>query len=217
MSKIDENEIRRRLKALSQVEPTSEAADRALQRLRDTVMNKEKVRESTSTRIWRTIFKSPVVKLAAAAVLLIGVGYAAGRLLAPRPLDVEQLRATLEASLKSSLELAIRQELLEEMNRRWESALATRCAALKDELNQQVKRDLTEFAAQTLAASSSLTNQRLMEFAELIEAARMRERQQVAAALERIEFNRLQDKTRLGSGLVTLAAQTNELLSTKQD
>jgi len=217
MSKIDENEIRRRLKALSQVEPTSEAADRALQRLRDTVMNKEKVRESTSTRIWRTIFKSPVVKLAAAAVLLIGVGYAAGRLLAPRPLDVEQLRATLEASLKSSLEQSIRRELLGEMSRRWESALAARCAALKDELNQQVQRDLAEYAAQTLDASSSLTNQRLMELAQLIEVARMRERQQVAAALERIEFNRLQDKTRLGSGLVTLAAQTNELLSTKQD
>ena len=217
MSKIDENEIRRRLKALSQVEPTSEAADRALQRLRDTVMNKEKVRESTSTRIWRTIFKSPVVKLAAAAVLLIGVGYAAGRLLAPQPLAVEELRSALEASLKSSLEQSIRRELLGEMSRRWESALAARCAALKDELNQQVQRDLAEYAAQTLDASSSLTNQRLMELAQLIEVARMRERQQVAAALERIEFNRLQDKTRLGSGLVTLAAQTNELLSTKQD
>jgi len=217
MSKIDENEIRRRLKALSQVEPASESADRALQRLRDTMMNKEKVRESTSTKIWRTIFKSSIVKLAAAAVLLIGVGYAAGRLLAPQPLDVEQLRATLEASLKSSLEQAIRQELLGQMNRRWESALAARCAALKDELNQQVQRDLAEYAAQILDASSSLTNQRLMELAQLIEVARMRERQQVAAALERIEFNRLQDKTRLGSGLVTLAAQTNELLSTKQD
>ncbi len=200
MSKTDENEIRHRLKLISQIEPTSEAADRAVQRVRDTLVNKEKRRESTSTRTWRTFFKRPIVKLAAAAVLLIGVGYAAGWLLAPRPLDVEELKA------------AIRQDLLEQMNEHWQSAFAAGCAQLKEELHQQVRRDLTEFAAQTLAASGTLTNQRLMELIQLIEAARRRERQQVAAALEQIE----QDKIRLENGLVTLAAQTNELLSTKQ-
>ena len=200
MSKSDENKIEHKLKVLSQIEPRSEANNRAVQRVRDTLINKEKSRQRANARIWRNIFKSTITKFAAAAVLLIAVGYTVGRASAPQTLDVEELKA------------AIRQDLLEQMNDRWQSAFAANCAQFKDELQRQVRRDLTEFAAQTLAASGTLTNQRLMELIRLIEAARRRERWQVAAALEQIE----QDKIRLENSLVSLAAQTNELLGTKQ-
>jgi len=212
MSKIDENQIHRRLKALSQIKPSSEATDRAIQQVRDTLINEEKTRQCAGTRIWQTVFKGPVTKFAAAAVLLIAVGYATGRLSAPPPLDIEKLQAALEISLKSSLEPAIRQDLLEQMNDRWQSAFAAGCAQLKEELQRQVRRDLTEFAAQTLAASGTLTNQRLMELIQLIEATRRRERQQIEAAFEQIE----QEKILLRNGLLAVAAQTNELLGTKQ-
>ncbi|MFH1883724.1 MAG: hypothetical protein ABIL62_13575 [Planctomycetota bacterium] len=213
MSKIDENQIHRRLKIISQIEPSSEATGRAIQRARDTLINKEKTRQCTGTRIWQTVFKGPVTKFAAAAVLLLTVGYATGRLSAPQPLDVEELKAALETSLKSSLEPAIRQDLLEQMNDRWQSAFAAGCAQIKEELQLQVRRDLTEFAAQTLAASGTLTNQRLMELIQLIEATRRRERQQIETAFEQIE----QEKILLRNGLLAVAAQTNELLGTKQD
>jgi len=213
MSKIDENKIHRRLKILSQIEPSSKATNRAIQRARNALINKEKSQQRASSRIWRNIFKSPIIKFAAAAVLLIAVGYTAGRVSAPQPLDVEELQATLESSLRSSLEPAIRQDLLVQMNDRWQSAFAAGCAQLKEELHQQVRRDLTEFAAQTLAASGTLTNQRLMELIQLIETARRRERQQIEAAFEQIE----QEKTLLRNGLLAVAAQTNELLGTKQD
>ncbi len=212
MSKIDENQIHRRLKALSQIKPSLEATDRAIQQVRDTLINKEKSRQRASTKIWRNIFKSPITKFAAAVVLLLAVGYATGRLSAPQPLDVEELKAALETSLKSSLEPAIRQDLIEQMNDRWQSAFAAGCAQLKEELQRQVRRDLTEFAAQTLAASGTLTNQRLMELIQLIEATRRRERQQIEAAFEQIE----QEKILLRNGLLAVAAQTNELLGTKQ-
>ncbi len=212
MSKIDENKIHRRLKALSQIKPSSEATGRAIQQVRDTLINKEKSRQRASTKIWRNIFKSPITKFAAAAVLLIAVGYATGRVSAPQPLDVEELQATLESSLRSSLEPAIRQDLIVQLNEQWQSAFAANSAQLKEELHQQVRRDLTEFAAQTLAASGTMTNQRLIELIRLIEAARRREREQVAAALEQIEFNRQQ----LENGLLAVAAQTNELIGTKQ-
>jgi hypothetical protein len=52
-----------------------------------------------------------------------------------------------------------------------------------------------------------------MKLVELIETARARDRQQIAAALEKIEY----DKQLLGNGLVALAAQTSELRETKQD
>ncbi len=217
MSKIDENKIHRRLKALSQIKPSSEATGRAIQQVRDTLINKEGKQQSADTVIRRKIFKSPIAKFAAAAVLLLAVGYATGRLSAPPPLDVEELKAALETSLKSSLEPAIRQDLLEQMNDRWQSAFAAGCAQIKEELQRQVRRDLTEFAAQTLAASGTLTNQRLMELIQLIEAARIQDRRRIAAAFEQIELNRLQDKTRFGNGLQLIATRTNELLGTQQN
>jgi len=205
MSKIDENQIHYRLKILSQIKPDSESTNRAIQRVRDTLINKERKQQSSGERIRLKIFKNPVIKFAAAAVLLLAVGYATGRLSAPPPLDMEELQAALEP--------ALRQDLLEQMNERWQTAFAAGCAQIKEELHQQVRRDLTEFAAQTLAASGTLTNQRLMELVQLIEAARIRERQQVSAALEQIE----QEKIQLRNGLLAVAAQTNELRRTEQD
>lgn len=201
MSKIDENQIRRRLKLLSQIEPTSEATDRAMERVRNTLTGKENRPEGKKVR---TVLKRPITKLAAAAVLMIGLGYAVGRLSAPGP-DMEQLHSALETSLRASL--------VEEMDRRWKSAFAVNCVQLKDDLQQQVRRDLTEFAIQTLAASNTRTEQRLIQLIDLIETARARDRRQIAAALEKIEF----DKSRLGRGLVALAAQTSKLHGTKQD
>jgi len=189
MSNIDENEILQRLEQLSQIQPSCEATERAINRAR-LCFKWGKV-----TTTFKIESPSPIFKFAVAAVLLICAGFLAGRLFAPKPMDVEQLRAELETSLKSSL--------------------AASCEQIKDELGQQVRRDLAEFAAQTLAASRTVTDQRLIELIQLIEEARMRDRVRVATALEQIELNRLQDKTQFGNGLQTLAIQTNELRSTK--
>jgi hypothetical protein len=206
MSKIEENEILRRLKLLSQIKPTSKATEQAIKRARSALTDKENRRQNSRTKIWSTIFKSNLSKLAAAAVLLIAAGFAIGRLTTPAP-DMEQLQSALESSLRASL--------TREMDQRWQKAFTAYCIKFKDELQQQVRRDLTEFATQTLAASNTLTEQRLIQLIELIEAARERDRLQVAAALEEIELNRLQDKSQLGSGLVALAARTSEFRDMK--
>ena len=203
MSQISEDQIHDRLKRLSQVEPTKESADRAMQRVRDTLMS-----EKTIPKL-RLRLPHIVAKLAAAAVIMIGAGFIAGRLSAPEPLDVEALQAALESSLKSSLVPAIRQELLSDMDDRWQSTLAASNAKVKDELARQVRRDLTEFAAQTLAASGTRTDQRLMELIQLIEAARIQDRRRMAAAFDYIE-------SRFGNGLVTLAARTDELFGAER-
>ncbi|MBL7189622.1 MAG: hypothetical protein ISS70_25110 [Phycisphaerae bacterium] len=207
MSNIDENQIRDRLKLLSQAGPSQDATDRAMQKVRATLMTKEHTRESSGLR-W--IFRNSVTKLAAAAVLLIGLGYLGGRLSAPAPLDAEQLRADIESSLRSSLEQAVIQDLLKEMDGRWESAFAAKSAELKDEFQQQVRRDLMEFAARTLTYANNQTDQRLAEFARLIHAARVKDRQRTAEGLQYLESN-------IGSGLVTLAARTDELMSQQQN
>ncbi|MEA3224559.1 MAG: hypothetical protein U9Q07_01315 [Planctomycetota bacterium] len=212
MSRIDENQIRDRLKALSQAEPTQEATDRAMQKVRDALMTDCRV-GSAHRNVIGGQCPPYLTKLAAAAVLMIGLGYLGGRLSAPAPLDAEQLRADIESSLRASLEPAIRQDLLKEMDTRWDSTFAARSVELKDEFQHQVRRDLMEFAAQTLAYAGNQTDQRLAELVQQIYAARVQDRQRVAEALQYIESNRLQDRSRFGKGLVTLAARTNELLS----
>jgi len=132
---------------------------------------------------------------------MLGFGYIGGRLSAGQPLDVEELR------------VAIREDLSEQMNERWQSVFAANCAQLKDELQQQVRRDLMEFATQTLAASGTLTNQRLMELAQLIEAARIKDRERIETAFKQIEFN----QTRLGKSLVAIASRTNEMRDIKEN
>ena len=216
MSTINDDLIHDRLEALSQAGPTQEATDRAMQKARDALKADEARRVgpalSGAERVAPPSFPS-LVKLAAAAVLMIGLGYLGGRLSAPAPVNAEQLRADIESSLRASLEPAIRQDLLKEMDTRWESAFATRSVELKDEFQQQVRRDLMEFAAQTLTYANNQTNQRLDELARQIYAARVQDRQRAAEAFQYLESNRLLDRRQLGSGLVTLASRTNELPS----
>ena len=149
-------------------------------------------------------------KVAAAAVLLIMAGYATGRLLSPKPPDIEQLRVALEP--------AIRQNLLDEMKQYWQLGLRASYAQLKDDLSQQYRSDLNQFAAYTLAASGAATNQRLEALIESIDQAQTQERQWFATAIGEIELNRLQDNAKLSNAFATFAVQTEDkILRTNQD
>ena len=143
-------------------------------------------------------------KVAAAAVLLIMAGYATGRLLSPKPPDIEQLRVALEP--------AIRQNILDEMKQYWQLGLTASYAQLKDDLSQQYRRDLNQFAAYTLAASGAATNQLLEELIESINTAQTNNRQWVAAAIGEIELNRLQDNAQLSNAFATFAVRTEDEL-----
>ena len=198
MSQIDENQIHERLKNLSQVEPTKEGADRAMQKVRAALMSEKAIPKL------RLRLPHLVAKLAAAAVLMVGAGFIGGRLSAPEPVNVQELQAVLESSLKSSLVPAIRQQLNDEIDNRLQLALANDRDTLKHELARQVRRELQVFADKTLTTVSNLTDQRLMEFARMVEEARIKDRQHVAAAFDYMG-------TRFGDGLVTLAAQRNNL------
>ena len=158
----------------------------------------------------RIRFPSSFAKVAAAAVLLIMAGYATGRLLSPKPPDIEQLRVALEP--------AIRQNLLEEMKKYWQLGLTASYAQLKDDLSQQYRSDLNQFAAYTLAASGAATNQLLEELIESIDQAQTQERQWFATAIGEIELNRLQDNAKLSNAFATFAVQTEDkILRTNQN
>jgi hypothetical protein len=150
------------------------------------------------------------IRVAAAAVILIAAGYAVGRWSAPRPPDMEQIRAALEP--------AIRQNLLDETRQYVQSGLASGYVQIRDELSRQYRQDLSRVAVQTLAASNTVTNELLTRLIESIDAAQTQDRRWFAAVAEQIERNRLRDRNQLSSAFASFAVQTeDELARTKRD
>jgi hypothetical protein len=164
--------------------------------------------------------KSPLrnpARLVAAAAVFVFAGYALGRLSAPRPPDLDQLREALAPSLAASLEPALRERLVEDMGQRYQLALAGTYVRVKEELTEQYRNDLNRFAVQTLVASNAVTNELLTEVIQSMDTAKAQDLRRIAQALYQIERNRLQDKTQLASGLQTLAYHTeNELTRTRR-
>ncbi len=156
-------------------------------------------------------------KFAAAAVLMIVAGYAAGRLTAPR-LDTEQLKSDIEASLRASLEPEVREKVINEMKPYLQVGFSNCYMQLKDDLTEQYRQDLSSFASQTLAASNTVTNQMLARLIESFQTAQSQERQWIQAAIEQTEINRVQDNAELSNALINFASQTEDKLTrTQQD
>ena len=151
-----------------------------------------------------------LTKIAAAAVLLIAVGFAAGRLSGPKPPDMAQIQAALVPK--------IRQTLLDETKQYLQLGLANGYARIQDELNQQYRQDLNRVALQSVAASNAMTNELLADLIASFNEVQSQYRQQVAVALDQMESNRLKDRSELSDAIVTFAVLTeDELMRTKQD
>lgn len=149
-------------------------------------------------------------KFAAAAVLLIIVGFTAGRLTTAAPPDMEEIRAALVPQIRDQLQGQMKQYL--------QLGLANSYVRLKDDLTEQYRRDLNQLASNVVNASGSVTNQLLQDLIESIDTAQAQERQWFTAAIEQVESNRLQDNAQLSNAFVNFAAQTeSELYQTQQN
>lgn len=149
---------------------------------------------------------SRFARIAAAAVLILGAGIVIGRMTAPRPVDVERLRADLEASIVASLKPAVQESVLAGLDERLAAALAGNDASLQAEAAEQIRRELESFASN----SEDRMDRRFAELIDAIEAARLTDRRQVARALEQI-------KAQTGAGLRSVAALTNPAPATTEN
>ena len=137
-------------------------------------------------------------RAAVAAVLVLAAGIVIGRLSSPKPIEVEQLRVDLQASIIASLQPAIRESVLSDVDGRLEAALAARDERIATELVELLRQDLRVIAAELTTGSERLVDERFADVVQLIEAARQTDRRQVAKALEQI-------RTQTGMGFVRLA------------
>jgi len=185
--------------------PSQELADATVAKLTEVSGQSKKI--TTGKRIWFIDWlkaTNSFTKVAAAAVLLIIAGYATGRLTSPKPPDIEQIQDALEP--------AIRNRLADEMKQYLLLGLTNSYVRLKDDLTQQYRSDLNQYATQTLAASNTVTNRLLQELIESINAAQTQERQWVAAGFEQMELNRQRDNAQLTNAFATFAVQTEDEL-----
>lgn len=150
------------------------------------------------------------VRLAVAAVLVLGVGVLIGRMTAPRPIDAEQLRTDLEASIAASLKPALQEGILAELDQRLQATLASNDTKLRVEVAEQISRDLQSFASRFTSSSEQLMDRRFAEMVEVIEAARLTDRRQVARALEQI-------RVQTGAGLRSVAALRESAATTLEN
>lgn len=156
-------------------------------------------------------FSGGFLKVAVAAVLVLGVGVGVGRWTAPRSsVDVEQLRADLQASVTASVASTVQESLLGQVDQRVQAGLAKNEAKLRTEVAGQVRDDLQRLVAQAATNSQNLAEKRFTELVQIVEEARLKDRQRVARALEQVEQNRLRDRAQIGMGLQSLAALTTK-------
>jgi hypothetical protein len=190
--------------------PPQEVAAATVARLAESTTGPARATSKLPTIIRRIRSTRSFFKFAAAAILLLAVGYLIGSLSAPKPLDAQELYAALRP--------AIQRDLLEPMSRHWLLTLASSNAELKDELHNEFRQDLNRFAVQTLAASGAATNELLREFIASVNTTQARDRRSVAAALSQIELDRMRDQAKLTNSLETFAVlYDDELQRTKQD
>ena len=211
----NENTLDKAIEALKNEQippgPPQEVIESTMIKLAETTEQADTVRPDNRIRTIKSLKAAKsLIKIAAAAVLLITAGYATGRLSGPRPPDMEQIRAALEPK--------IRQNLLDETKQYLQLGLANGYIRVKDELSQQYRQELNRVALQSVAASNAVTNELLTVLIESFNEAQSQDRQRIAAVLEQIESNQLHDRNQFSNALATLALQTeDELMRTKQD
>ena len=130
----------------------------------------------------------PLVKWAAAAAIVLGLGFGMGRL-ASAPVNAEKLRAEIEPKIRQDLRL---------------------------EFAQLLRMELDRAASATLAASGEQTRQVVSDYAKALESKRAENNQAIYTALDKLESQRLADFMLLKKDLDTMAWLTDAGLRSAQ-
>lgn len=158
--------------------------------------------------------RSRFIQYAAAAAVLITIGFLVGRVSTAQPINIDQLRNELKVSLASE----IRKEVSEQLKGDLQAAFAAGFEQVKDGLRNEYQQDLNQYAIETLAASSAVTNQLLNELIATIDTSRQQDLRRIAAAMEQVELNRMKDSSELRDSFATFASYTgNEITQTRNE
>jgi hypothetical protein len=135
-----------------------------------------------STKRGRFSSRWPLVRWAAAAAIMIGVGFGIGHFTTAAAVDTNKLRAAIEPSVREQL---------------------------KQEFAQTLRSELEKVSAATLATSNADAKQLIADLLKLYESNRTEDNQAVYNALNKLDAQRLADYTSLRKELETVAVLTD--------
>jgi len=150
---------------------------------------------------------NPCLNLAAAALLVLGIGFGLGRWLAPRTKE-GQSPANLEAAIKASLVPELRQQVRQELANEWE----TRLAQLRQESSAALARAKTD----AVEASAADTAQALEEVVALMRSERSEDQQNVADLGNALRKQHENDFVSLRKDLETVATTADDRIRAAQ-
>jgi len=130
----------------------------------------------------RVPLQRPLVRWAAAAALMIGIGFGVGRFATPATANAGKIRAAIEPEIRQKL---------------------------RQEFTQLLRDELDKAASATLAASGEQTKHWVEDYAQALETKRTEESQAIYAALNKLDSQRLADLVLLKMDLDTVAVQTD--------
>ncbi len=134
------------------------------------------------TRPARVPLQRPLVRWAAAAALMIGIGFGVGRFATPATANAGKIRAAIEPEIRQQL---------------------------RQELTQLLRDELDKAASATLAASGEQAKHWIEDYAQALETRRTEDNQAIRAALNKLESQRLADVVSLKKDVDTVAWWTD--------
>jgi hypothetical protein len=151
----------------------------------------------------------PLLRWAAAALIVLGFGFGFGRLSSTSSANVAKLQATLLP--------ALRQELQREFKADFEAALNTERSTLATDFQRQLRTGLEAWAANA-AAASNLENRRVLaEFVQSYKPARADDLRAMLTLMQRLDKQNRGEYARLRKDLETVAVVTDNRFSLTQN
>ena len=130
----------------------------------------------------RVPLQRPLVRWAAAAALMIGIGFGAGRFATPAAANAGKIRAAIEPEIRQQL---------------------------RQEFTQLLRDELDKAASATLAASGEQTKHWVEDYAQALATKRTEDNQAIYAALNKLESQRRADFVSLKKDVDTVAWWTD--------
>jgi len=130
----------------------------------------------------RVALQRPLVRWAAAAALMIGIGFGVGRFATPATANAGKIRAAIEPEIRQQL---------------------------RQEFTQLLRDELDKAASATLAASGEQTKHWVEDYAQALETKRTEDSQAIYAALNKLESQVLADVVSLKKDVDTVAWWTD--------
>ncbi len=130
----------------------------------------------------RLSLQSSLVRWAAAAAVILGVGFGVGRFATPATASADKIRAAIEPEIRQQL---------------------------RQELAQLLRNELDKAASATLAASSEQTKHWIEDYTRALESKHTEDNQALYDALNKLESQRLADYVSLKKDVDTVAFWTD--------